>query len=208
MAKIHAVITNPFCKQPPWLPEVNYKDTVILSKNSTTEDAVLFLTLLCWYNDIDIEQKPDKVFKKLIKKDEVAISGGIAFADEERVITPSCCCGLEDWQEVYKSVRGGTSPWLGHDPYPSLQYEENNVKVWSDDFSGKWNKEMSEEKRKAMFCISYKHDELISMLRSVRTDLLDFYNYSFEQTFPMVGDKLKRKLFSQYGKWFKLEDTI
>ncbi|WP_336786875.1 hypothetical protein [Paenibacillus sp. MMO-177] len=208
MANIHAVITNPYFKQPPWLPEVNYKDTIFLSRHSTTEDAVLFLTLLCGYIDIDIEQKPKKVFKQLIKRDEVPISGGIAFADKERLITPSCCCGLEDWQEVYKSVLGRSSPWLGHDPYPSIEYEDDTVKVWSDDFSGKWNTEMSEEKRGAMFSISYKYDELVSMLRSVRTDLLDFYKYSFEPTFHMAGEKQLRKLFSQYCKWFKLEDTI
>lgn len=208
MAIIHAVITNPYFKQPPWLPEVNYKDTVFLSRHSTSEDAVLFLTLLCGYIDIDIEQKPENVFEQLLKRDEVPISGGIAFADEERLIAPSCCCGLEDWQEVYKSVLGRSSPWLGHDPYPSIEYSGDHVKIWSDDFSGKWNKELSGEKRNSMFCISYEHAELVSMLKSVRTDLLDFYEYSFEQTFHMVGDKLKRKLFSQYCKWFKLEDTI
>ncbi|MCK9857285.1 hypothetical protein [Paenibacillus sp. ATY16] len=168
--------------------------------------------MLSWYNDVDIEQKPEKVFKELIKKDEIAIRGGIAFVDQERLITPSCCCGLEDWQEVYKTVLGRSSPWLGHDPYPSIEYEveyeDDTVKVWSDDFSGKWNKELSGEKRKAMFCISYEHDELVSMLKSVRTDLLDFYEYSFEQTFHMVGEKQLLKLFSQYCKWFKLEDTI
>ncbi|ACT00936.1 hypothetical protein Pjdr2_2280 [Paenibacillus sp. JDR-2] len=67
---------------------------------------------------------------------------------------------------------------------------------------------MTEEKREAMFCISYEHDELVSMLRSIQTDLLDFYKYSFDQTFHMVGDQLKRKLFSQYCKWFNLVDTI
>ncbi|SFF01691.1 hypothetical protein SAMN05216378_4749 [Paenibacillus catalpae] len=38
--------------------------------------------------------------------------------------------------------------------------------------------------------------------------LLDFYHFAFEQTFYMINDKLKKKLFLSYCKWFNLEENM
>ncbi|MDQ0902030.1 MULTISPECIES: hypothetical protein [unclassified Paenibacillus] len=94
MGKVSAVIQDPYFEQPSWLSKVEYRETTSLSRFSTSEDAALFLTLACGYNNIDVDREPAEVLNELITIDEIAISGGIAFEDKNKVILPSCCCGL------------------------------------------------------------------------------------------------------------------
>ncbi|RCW39108.1 hypothetical protein DFP97_1753, partial [Paenibacillus prosopidis] len=51
MTTVRAVIQDPYFEQPAWLSNVEYRECVYLSKFSTPADAVLFLTLLCGYNN-------------------------------------------------------------------------------------------------------------------------------------------------------------
>lgn len=110
-----AVIIDPYYYCPIWIDsEVTRKEYIILSADSNKEDVELFLILLFGYNGIDVKQSLEKSFHELFNEDEVAISGGIAFfGTNNKKILPSCCCGLEDWHEVYDSVINKTSPWLG-----------------------------------------------------------------------------------------------
>ncbi|NHW38192.1 hypothetical protein GQF04_27260, partial [Paenibacillus aceris] len=74
MGKVSAVIKDSYFKQPSWLSNVEYRETNYLSRASTPEDAVLFFTLLCGYNNIDVDREPTEVLNELIAIDEVAIS--------------------------------------------------------------------------------------------------------------------------------------
>ena len=46
-------------------------------------------------------------------------------------MSPSCCCGLETWQE-WKQVAAGQSPWLGHSPTPWVEHLGHTIRVWPD----------------------------------------------------------------------------
>ncbi|KAF3883832.1 MULTISPECIES: hypothetical protein [Nostocales] len=50
----------------------------------------------------------------------------------DKVINPSCCCGLETWRDWLRFVKKGQSPWLGHDPSPWVEKVGGLVRVWSD----------------------------------------------------------------------------
>jgi hypothetical protein len=60
------------------------------------------------------------------------LPGGFAVVGSEHTVFPSCCCGLETWSEWLKVLKGGGTPWMGHDPSPLVEVLEGNVYVWSD----------------------------------------------------------------------------
>lgn len=205
MGKVNAIIQDPYFDQPSWLSKAEYRETVNLSKLSTLDDAVLFFTLLCGYNNVDVDRESADVLNELITTDEVALRGGIAFEDKDKVILPSCCCGLENWRDLLEAVLSKKGIWLGHDPFPSIEYVDNTVRIWSDDFSGVMRKDLSEQELQKMYYIEYNRDDLIKKLQSIETDLLDFYKYSLEKALWMVDDYYKEMLFLKYCKWFNLD---
>ena len=205
MGNVRAVIQNPYFEQPSWLPKVEYRETIYLSRFSTSEDAVLFFTLVCGYNNVDVDREPFEVLNELIAIDEVALSGGIAFVDKDKVILPSCCCGLENWRDVLEAVLNKKDVWLGHDPFPTLEYVNDLVRVWSDDYFGTMRKDLTEQELLNMFFIEYNRNDLVSKLQSIEVDLLGFYKHSLVKELSMADDNLKEMLFKKYCKWFNLK---
>ncbi|GAA2624075.1 hypothetical protein GCM10010399_64300 [Dactylosporangium fulvum] len=57
--------------------------------------------------------------------------GGLTLTDTNTVITPGCCCGLEDWRDWARALDDNTPPWLGHDPTPKMSIGDR-VTVWQD----------------------------------------------------------------------------
>ncbi|SCW83853.1 hypothetical protein SAMN04487970_10635 [Paenibacillus tianmuensis] len=204
MGKVSAIIQDPNFDQPFWLSKAEYQKSVVLSKSSSPDDAVLFFSLLCGYNDVDVARNTADVLNELITTDEILIRGGIAFEDKDKMILPGCCCGLESWREVLEAVINKENVWLGHDPYPSVEYVDHMVRIWSDDFSGAIRKDLTEQEIQKMYYIEYDRDDLIKKLQSIETDLLDFYKHSFEKALWMVEDYHKEMLFLQYCKWFRV----
>ncbi|OPH56974.1 hypothetical protein BC351_26555 [Paenibacillus ferrarius] len=204
MGKVSAVIKDTYFKQPSWLSNVEYRETNYLSRSSTPEDAILFFTLLCGCNNIDTDREPTEVLNELIAIDEIAISGGIAFEDEGKAILPSCCCGLENWREVLEAVLSKKDVWLGHDPFPTLEYINDSVRVWSDDYFGTMRKDLSQQELQKMYYIEYNRNDLINKLEAIEMDLLEFFKYSFEKVLCMFDDDQKEMLFLKYCKWFNL----
>ena len=54
-------------------------------------------------------------------------------SEGQGIISPSCCCGLEDWREWRDFLETEDSPWLGHDPSPWIERQGKVVRVWSDE---------------------------------------------------------------------------
>ncbi|MFE5318359.1 hypothetical protein ACFQ88_06595 [Paenibacillus sp. NPDC056579] len=173
MGRVSAVIQDPYFEQPSWISKVEYKETTYLSRFSTSEEAALFLSLVCGYNNIEVDREPAEVLNELITFGEIALSGGIAFADKNKIILPSCCCGLENWRDVLEAVQSKKDVWLGHDPFPTLEYLNDSVRVWSDDYTGTFRKDLSERELQKMFYIEYNRNDLIIKLQAIETDLLE-----------------------------------
>ena len=163
-----AVITDPYFDCPIWLENNNIirREYICLSSDCSNIDVELFLILLFGYNDIDSKYSFKKAFNELFNKNEIAISGGIAFfEDENNYILPSCCCGLEDWKEVEMSINNKNSPWLGHDPTPGITYDKDHLIVWSDD---------PKETNHSILNIKYLYDEIFKCLKKTEIDLREF----------------------------------
>ncbi|REK76023.1 hypothetical protein [Paenibacillus paeoniae] len=135
MSYTKPVIIDPYYAQPEWITsEITRKEFVPLSADATDHDVELFLILLFGFMGIPVDQSFQQSFEELLRQEEVALSGGIAFfQDEQRFVLPSCCCGVEGISEIIHSIQKQQSPWLGHDPFPGITYEGDKAFVWSDD---------------------------------------------------------------------------
>lgn len=94
------------------------------------------MAAICLYNDTVFEEQDDdavppehptmlplaQILGRLCEQEEIVVSGGIEVeVDGTVVVSPQCCCGLEDWREWIDFADGGDSPWAGHDPTPRLE---------------------------------------------------------------------------------------
>lgn len=194
-----AVIIEPYYECPIWIEnDVLRKKYTKLDAESSEEDVVLFLILLFGYNNINVKQSLEESFNELFKEEGVVLSGGIGFFEENNVILPSCCCGLEDWSEVYDSVRNKTSPWLGHDPNPGITYSDNRVKVWPD------APDRSTVTQELRF-IEYEYEELLRSLEKTKEELIGFIR---EPLFRWVNDRSEKiavEMMRKMDEWFLRE---
>ena len=197
LLEVKAIIRNTYYKAPNWIDDnIERKEFVVLDGDSSENDVELFLIELLGYNNINIEQEIKLVMKEVLSEDEIVIAGGILFVGENRNIFPSCCCGLESWNEVLDAAIGKSSPWLGHDPYPCFEYVVNNIRIWSDDFKAKQSSEI--------YFIECDRDILIKKLKLIRSDLIKFskgplYKYLIEHVRTHAD-----QIVQQFEKWFSL----
>ncbi len=66
------------------------------------------------------------------------VPGGFAALDQGKLIGPSCCCGLETWQEWLDILTTHRTPWIGHDPAPfsgSACMQRDTRTVWQVSFA-------------------------------------------------------------------------
>ncbi len=134
MIKVEAVIIDPYVSEPPWIDDdINYGNYIALNSKSTTEDISMFFAVLFDYKQIEYGENINDSFKNFLNAEYLVVSGGPRFSSEDKSILPSCCCGLEELNDVFASFEKGTSPWLGHDPNPGIEYfDDGTIKVWSD----------------------------------------------------------------------------
>lgn len=81
----------------------------------------------------DVPDALNDAVAALLQHDELVLPGGIEVVQDSQVIRPSCCCGLEDWQDWYLFRAEAGAPWLGHDPSPSWERLGRSIRLWSDD---------------------------------------------------------------------------
>jgi len=129
------VIIDPYYAQPVWITsEITRHECIPLSANATDHDVELFLILLFGFQGIPVDHSIQQSFQELLRREEIALSGGIAFfQDEQKFILPSCCCGLEEVADIIHSIHNQQNPWLGHDPFPGITYDGDKAYVWPDD---------------------------------------------------------------------------
>ncbi|RAV05528.1 hypothetical protein [Paenibacillus sp. YN15] len=195
MAYIKPVICDPYYDCPVWIEnEITRNENTFLSQNSSTHDVELFLLHLFGFGRIAPGKSFTESFEELLSKDEVAISGGIAFfKDETTLIGPSCCCGLEQWREVEASILNKKSPWLGHDPFPSITYEDDRILVWPDDPS---------KVKDETFSIPFTYEEMLDGLGCVQQDLIDFIEGPLMRWIMQRDEKLALQMKQKMFHWF------
>jgi hypothetical protein len=137
-----------------------------LSAEMTQPEIGLFFAQLAHYNQIDLSENRATILRKILAADGLVLAGGIQAVSAEQVISPSCCCGLEDWRKWQEFLRTGETPWLGHDPSPWLEQVGSVIRIWSDGGLG--------DSMKNAFKIEVDRPTFERALRSVEQDLLGF----------------------------------
>ena len=76
---------------------------------------------------------PAELIRRITQADSLVAPGGLRVRDTLTGLTvsPSCCCGLEGWQE-WNLIAPGRSPWLGHTPTPWVEHLGQKIRVWPD----------------------------------------------------------------------------
>lgn len=88
-----------------------------------------FMLQLCYGMDV---RSVDEAIEVIRESDELGAYGGFQFTQQETVISPSCCSGLEHCHEWLTFLRTGESPWMGHEPSGWAEKVGNEIIIWSD----------------------------------------------------------------------------
>ncbi|GGP91404.1 hypothetical protein GCM10010278_82090 [Streptomyces melanogenes] len=69
--------------------------------------------------------------RRLVTAERVVAPGGLRVRDTATatVVSPGCCCGLENWRDWHELMNGET-PWLGHDPTPRVEHLGETARLW------------------------------------------------------------------------------
>jgi hypothetical protein len=103
-----------------------------LSGEMTYPEIGLVFAQLVQYNKVDLSGESYTVLKQILETESLVLPGGIQAVWADKVISPSCCCGLETWRDWQEFLKTGETPWLGHDPSPWLEIRGDLIRIWSD----------------------------------------------------------------------------
>jgi hypothetical protein len=160
-----------FADRPPlWEIETTLEPFSFLPLSSQTTDREVGLIISQLIKDNNLESNGNLVerlteiinYKSVEDEDYMILAGGLQVNDgSNRIITPSCCCGLETWRDWIEFLSTGESPWLGHDPNPWVEkVNDNLIRVWADEGGG--------------FFIDFDRSTFELKLSEVQQDLADF----------------------------------
>lgn len=188
-----------------WLSELSTQKYIQLSKNSSKEDVDLFLVALFANNDVNYKDSVNESFLNLLKEykeNGLICSGGIVFYDENKEILPSCCCGIEGFKQVIQEIKEEISGiWLGHDPFPVVEFAENTVTVWQDDVLGLYNQPVAKD---GLVSIVYDKKELIFMLDNLTNEVHDFLSNPLAKRLAELKVTHTDSVLNMLKEWLEL----
>lgn len=114
---------------------------LVLSGELTSAEVGTVMAVIAVYNhnriassgEEDEHPSPAGLIQRIAQADSLIAPGGLRVRDTTAGLTvnPSCCCGLEGWQEWHQ-VAPWQSPWLGHSPTPWVEHLGDKIRVWPD----------------------------------------------------------------------------
>lgn len=120
--------------EPFWLPlpVAPWPERVAISAECIDDEVALVIFEWAKYNQRD---SPSPLTpQELTDAQNLVLPGGVEARDDQRQIGPSCCSGLECWIEWTYLIQNGTTPWMGHDPTPTVQsVDGKGYLIWPDD---------------------------------------------------------------------------
>lgn len=135
--RLQAVVELPFYTDEflcPW-PVSSFQSMshMRVSYDITYPEIGAIVAQLARYNRIALDASKQDIIRKILHAKGLVLPGGIQVIGENgETISPSCCCGLETWREWFEFCHTGATPWLGHDPAPWLERQDDTICVWSD----------------------------------------------------------------------------
>ncbi|MEA5595662.1 hypothetical protein [Rivularia sp. UHCC 0363] len=192
---LQAVVEAPYYENKPLYPWAiaDYKPFTFIRLHGkmTDQEIGLVFAQLVDYNNISSEGDANNVLQRVIQAPSLVLPGGIqAKNTTDKVISPSCCCGLEGWREWLIFMKKGTSPWLGHDPNPWVEKVKGLVRVWSDEGN-------------EAFSIDFEQSKFEVELNKVQQDLNAFLARSEEWSLK-VGFSSPSKLCAKFDECFNI----
>jgi hypothetical protein len=159
---------------------------LVLSGDLAAADVGTVMAVIAVYNHIapfggDGNPDPAQLIQRITQADALVAPGGLRVRDSVTGLTvsPSCCCGLEAWQE-WHHVAAGQPPWLGHSPTPWVEYVGNTIRVWPD---GGLGEASSAETTPIEIPVS----DLPSLTARPHRQLQDFLDLIEPWALPLVG---------------------
>jgi hypothetical protein len=140
---------------------------------NTPEEIGSVVAQIADYNQINTNREAKKIIEKLLEAESLIVGGGIQAVDaNSKIISPGCCCGLEEWSDWLKVNNKNQSLWLGHDPAPWIEYlpEADVLRIWEDGGIGSSLNNSSKKLRH----IDFSMQKFKINLKQVRTELNDF----------------------------------
>lgn len=133
------------------------------------------------------------VFDAIMAQPTWILQGGLETRDDSgRRITPTCCCGLEDWRDWFHFLETGNSPFLGHNPTQWIERSEDVIRVWSAGLS-----------EGAEYFIPFGVEEYRELLRQVENDLKDFLGRLREWAVQTDSQRAER-FVARFDKMFEI----
>jgi hypothetical protein len=190
-AHVDAVVEAPwFETAPPWpWPIADVAPFNWLTISGSSSDAVVgsVFARLVTDNSIPLSSNPGRVLEGVLADEELILPGGLRVRNDQILIGPGCCGGLERWREWIALLDSGDSPWLGHDPWPWAECVGDCVRVWAD---GGMNAMRGGEH------IDLDRAWLVDALHRIREDLLGFLEcarrWSEKFAFPRSAELVTR----------------
>ncbi|OWR32616.1 hypothetical protein CDO73_03170 [Saccharibacillus sp. O23] len=164
------VLAESYLERPEWIEHrIEETDFVVLGPQSGEREAEFFATVLLNNDEIEDRSTPRKAFEGLLNLDPdngIAVGGGFVFYENGiRRAVPGCCGGIEQIPEIVLEVRHKRSPWMGHDPWPTVTYEGDQAYVWPNNakvqFSKKEGTAEPNMQEPSEPPIVYSYDELL-----------------------------------------------
>ena len=112
--------------------KVNFPQSIRLiemTSNSRLNDVGLFIGSLLDFNDLSLNSK---FIDLLFQEEELALVGGLLFESNNIAIGVGCCADFQNWVYVVQDIKRKCSPWMGHDPTPWFEFENEYITLWRD----------------------------------------------------------------------------
>lgn len=207
MKEIKIVATEFYYECPDWLIEDRLIEIVKLTGLCTAAEVDVLLYGLLGFNYIPLSANPIESLTALMeemKEDNVAMSGGLLFQEDDKIITPSCCCGLEQWKEIVNDIKAKQKPWLGHDPWGTCIYEDNKTIVCSDDIemyqeTSKYKQKRIEEE---IVKIVYTNKELKILFHQMETDMQEFIQGPLKRRILELAPEIAEEFCNAWSLYF------
>jgi len=172
------------------LPTDSYFTNVRLYAETSLEEIGLLMSKPCCPTDDEIIASNAKdALKIFVGGKGFGFSGGLIFKENEEIrFVPSCCCGLDDWDQWLEVPKGKTNVWNGHDPSCAVEIINRKIKVWQD-----------EELKSENPSIEFSVQEFTEKMSNVEKDLKDFLVRLSEWT-KQVEPSLETQVVRYFAK--------
>jgi hypothetical protein len=197
MKTIEAVIENYKFEEPqPWIFSTNEIGYTRLYAGISDEEIGSVMLSACSLSSGEIiKETAQETLKEFILNEGFVLEGGLLFKENDAIkVVPSCCCGLENWNEWLDVPSGKCGIWTGHNPESLIEINHGNIKIWQD-------RQTKDEKHSIDFTV----EEMVEKLNQVKKDLQNFL-FRLKQWVNHIKPGLEKDVVYHFAKNIKIDE--